>query len=57
MKATIKKEWLDKGESTSQVYGVSNNDGVRCDISPVVWKWAIRPIQRVNTDMLNLVKD
>ena len=53
--ARIKPEWRDKGEG-NELYLVSDNDGVRCDIQPVECDMFIAPTQRVNCDMLDFIE-
>jgi len=54
--ARIKPEWRDEGEG-DELYLVTDNDGVRCDIEPCECSLPITPVQRVNCDMLDFVKE
>jgi len=51
--ARIKPEWRD-GEG-DELYLVTDNDGVRCDIQPVECDLFIVPTERDNCDMLDFI--
>jgi len=48
----FKPEWADGDESE---YVVVEDNGDRLLVSPIVWKWAIRPTELVKREMVDTI--
>lgn len=51
----IKREWCNSDEEHNMVHVVVEDNGDRLLIAPKEWEWFIKPIECIETQMVELI--